>query len=131
MTGFNWQPHGNGLLFREDDFSWQGAHSDDEHFYLRRSKDHPHTMTDVLLGKLDVSEAAGAFSQFLTITGGLNNRLLLTAFANNDENYDLVVAKFDKLTGTARRAIELSHSTVANTLLQPNGMNWDAIIELE
>jgi hypothetical protein len=130
VSGFSWQAHGDTMLLREDEFSWQGAHPHDKRFFLRRSKQSPDHMTDVFLGSIGIPEAASILSQFWEATGGLGSRLVLTAFADDTGNHDLVVAEFDRLTGVVREAIKLSRGTVTNSLLQPYGRKWDAIIEL-
>lgn len=130
MPGFNWQACGDLMLLREDEFSWQGAHPHDKRFFLRRSKQNPDHMTDVLLGSIGVLEAASILSQFWEATGGLGRRLVLTEFADHFGNHELVVAEFDRLIGVAREAIRISGGTVTNSFLQPNGRKWDAVIEL-
>ena len=69
-----WVETPDGLLMRQDDFSWQGAVQGDTHFFLRRSKDRPEEITDSLWGSASDSDAAVLLASFLENTGGLISR---------------------------------------------------------
>lgn len=129
MPGFDWKPYGDNLMLREDEFSWQGAHPSDKRFFLRRSKNNPEHFTDLLVGSLEPSEVAMVLNQFLEVTGGIGRRLVLIAFADDSLSNDLVVEKFDRLSGIVRDAAEISQIETTNVLLQPSRMKWDAVIE--
>lgn len=73
---FDWKLASEGLLLREDAFSWQGAFKDDRRFFLRRSKDAPEEITDVLIGSVDEVRASNLLGAFLRATGGVSTPLI-------------------------------------------------------
>lgn len=69
---FEWRSGGEGLLIREDEFSWQGAIESDQRFFLRRSKVRLVEVTDLLLGFLDDETAAKFLAVFVISSGGMH-----------------------------------------------------------
>lgn len=91
---FDWKLASEGLLLREDAFSWQGAFKDHERFFLRRSKDAPEEITDVLIGSVDEVCASNLLGTFLRATGGVSTpplggrRLLFRNLSTRDDPDD-------------------------------------------
>lgn len=74
---FDWQPVGNSLLMRQDDWSWQGSVADDPMAYLRRAKEDERRITDANLSTLTHAEIAALLATFLRNSGGLQGTELI------------------------------------------------------
>lgn len=132
MNDFGWTFLPSGLALREDSYSWQGSTQQDNHFFLRRSKDEPNVISDLLVGNMDDETVAAFFSEFLTKTGGLviERAVIIDAIASRDDPKSDVVAGFDRLVRIARLSFGNLHLNVADAMLEEYRGKWRALIKL-
>lgn len=117
---------------REDEFSWQGSHDSDPRFFLRRSKDNPQEISDILLGNMARPEVVTLFAAFLDATNGVvNGKLLLSNVTSQNENHEQTVELFDQLTSIAAEALNQLGFSLVNRFLEPSGRNWNAVLMVE
>ncbi|MBU2888210.1 hypothetical protein [Celeribacter halophilus] len=127
MNGWNALP--NGLMLREDEFSWQGAISSGGRFYLRRDKSDPSKITDFLFGALDDRQIARVFAEFIKQTGGLlSERLAFTAIARLDAGRDEVISKYDRIRAIVGHSAEILGLSISDSFLETSGREYLAIV---
>ena len=130
---FDWKHASDGLLLREDAFSWQGAFKDDERFFLRRSKDAPEEITDVLIGSVDEVRASNLLGAFLRATGGVSTpligrrRLLFRNVSTREDPDD----KRDQLETIIQAACMSLDQGFAKTKFCTDGANLTLVFELD
>jgi len=59
-----WKPTGDVLMFREDEFSWQGSIAEDEFVFVRCEKDDTRRMTDLSISTLSIEQVAQLLVEF-------------------------------------------------------------------
>lgn len=130
---FDWKLASEGLLLREDAFSWQGAFKDDKRFFLRRSKDVPEEITDVLIGSVDEVRASNLLGAFLRATGGVSTpliggrRLIFRNVSTCDDPDD----KRDQLETIIQAACMSLDQGYAKTKFCADGTNLTLVFELD
>ncbi len=128
-NGWTYQKSGLGL--REDEFSWQGSVESDPRFFLRRSKDEPEKVTDLLFGELSDDTAEAMLAEFLRLSGGIRGkRLVFTRISRRGDSHDATVATFDRVARVGTNAVVLSGWLVNNRFLDQDGNHWNAVLEL-
>ncbi|GAA6147755.1 hypothetical protein NBRC116586_08170 [Pseudooceanicola nitratireducens] len=128
---YGWTYLKSGLGLREDEFSWQGSVESDPRFFLRRSKDEPEKVTDLLFGDLSDDAVEPLLVEFLRLSGGVVGRqLTFTNIGRQDDNHDATVAKFDRVARVGKRAVELSGQLIVNSRLEQDGKHWNAVLKL-
>ena len=131
MCSNSWQQRSDCIRFREDEFSWQGAHFDDPRVFLRRSKDDPSEITDLLLGSLSEKEALAVIVDFLTESGGLPTlQVRLSSIGRVKDSHEDTVANYDGLIAIMRAVISALGYNCSNAFLEKSGNMWDAVIDV-
>lgn len=131
MLFSKWRKQNSTLQLREDEFSWQGAHTDDKRVFLRRLKSDPSDFTDVLLGSLEDEEAVSVFSEFIKQTLGINSKQIrLSSIGGVQDDKERTVETFDHLVGIAQTSLLKIGITSPNAYLDQRGRKWDAVIEV-
>ncbi len=126
-----WEYQESGLGLRDDDFSWQGSVKGDPHFFLRRSKDEPDTVTDLLFGQLSDNTVEFLFAEFMSATGGIRgDRLTFSSIGQRSDNYDATVIRFDRIVKIGTNAAVQTGRIVKNCFLDQDGNYWNAVLEL-
>lgn len=129
---FGWTYQKSGLGLREDDFSWQGSVEDDPRFFLRRSKDEPERVTDLLFGDLSDDAIEPLLAEFLRLSGGISGkRLTFTNIGHRDDCHDSTVAEFDRVARVGKNAAGLLGRSIRNSFLDQDGKHWNAVLELD
>ena len=127
MNGWNELP--NGLMLREDEFSWQGTVSSDGCFYVRRDKSDPSKVTDFLFGDLNDCQVSPVFAEFIKQTGGLlSERLAFTAIARLDAGRDGVISKYDRIRDIVGQSAEILGLSISDSFLDTSGREYLAIV---
>ena len=127
MNGWSALP--NGLMLREDEFSWQGSVSSGGRFYLRRDKSDPGKVTDFLFGDLDDRQIARVFAEFIKQTGGLlSERLAFTAISRLDAARDEVISKYDRIRDIVGQSADILGLSISDSFLETSGREYLAIV---
>lgn len=130
MSLGSWRKHTDILLIREDDFSWQGSHPEDNRVFLRRLKNDPSELTDTLLGSLEDGEAEAMLTEFFRQTAGISShRLRLSSIGKLDDDNETVASTFDRIVAIIRASLLSLGVTSTNAHLDQRGRKWDAVIE--
>lgn len=128
---YGWAYQKGGLGLREDEFSWQGSVESDPRFFLRRSKDEPEKVTDLLFGDLSDDAVEPLLADFLHASGGVGGkRLVFTNIGRQGDSHDATVATFDRVAKVGKSAVILSGGLVQNSFLSQDGNHWNAVLEL-
>jgi len=131
MVLLDWSYYPSGLGIRRDEFSWQGSHQNDQHFFLRRDLNDLSLVTDVQVGSLGSDVSAELLSEFLWRTGGIVSKTLtFTNIAYRSNKPDVVASSFDSMVAVAKRALGLLDVSTENSYLRQDGTSWDAVIVL-
>jgi hypothetical protein len=127
MNGWNELP--NGLLLREDEFSWQCTVVSGGRFYLRRDKSDPSKVTDFLFGDLDDRRISPVLAEFIKQTGGLlSERLAFTAIARLDAGRDEVISKYDRIREIVGQSADILGLSISDSFLETSGREYLAIV---
>jgi len=131
-VAYGWTYQKNGLGLREDEFSWQGSVENDPRFFVRRSKDEPEKVTDLLFGKLSDDAVEPLLAEFLRLSGGISGkRLVFTSIGRRDDSHDATVATFGRVVRVGTNVVLLSGRLVKNSFLDQEGNHWNAVLELQ
>ncbi|WP_138472169.1 hypothetical protein [Poseidonocella sp. HB161398] len=126
MSG--WISLANGLMLREDEFSWQGSTAADTRFYLRRDKYDPKKITDLLFGSLENSGISKIFIEFIKQTGGLGaGQITFKAIARLDDSFDEVVARYDRVKEIFSISADALNIEISDSFLDKSGCEYSAI----
>ena len=127
MSG--WEQRPRGLMFREDEFSWQGSVSTDGRFFLRRDKRDPSVVTDLLFGNLEDHQISPLFAEFIKQSGGLlTERMTFTAIATPDASRDEVTRRYDRIREIAAQSADALDLTITNAFLDTSGRDYTAVV---
>jgi hypothetical protein len=127
-----WKARPSGLKLREDDFSWQGAVESEPRFFLRRSKDEPEKISDLLFGQLTDDVVELLLAEFMRKSGGISgSRLVFTGIGKRDDSHDATVAMFDRIAKIGTNAVVLAGRIVISRFLDQDGNRWNVVLELQ
>ena len=132
MNELQWNKQQSGLALREDEFSWQASFSGDGKFYLRRSKDRPDEITDLLFGVVQDDVAAELLAEFVDRTGSIHgSELTFSNIAELEQDRLQTIASYDRVVVVTQKALQLINYRLVNNFLEQDGRCWNAVMLIE
>lgn len=126
-----WTQYQSGLLFREDEFSWQGASPQDDRFFLRRLKTDPSKFSDFLMGSLTEGHVSVVFRAFLDLSGGLKSELLtFTSVAALTDACAVAEAKLSRIERLVIQVCGNFGCAVSGAKLEKTEAGYSVIVDL-
>lgn len=126
-----WTYQKSGLCLHEDEFSWQGNVEVDPRFFVRRSKNEPEKVTDLIFGQVSDDAVGPLLAEFLQLSGGIHgNRLVFCSIGRRDDSHDATVVAFDRVVRIGTNVLSMSGRSLKNSFLDQDGSHWNAVFDL-